>query len=160
MKGYHEGCCQRYCKNACPEPYKPDYYELLMSAVELVNSSQEVIEHLFFMEDYRCQLNTVCECLEEAIYLFGQLKEKLEVLLCDFDSDYFDCYINTFEYLLRSFIFTEYSKKLLEYLLTLDLCDDQQLRFFIESLRRVYNEVDSSVTGLTLSLDNYEGECA
>lgn len=151
--------CSNEC--SCKSDWKnDDYYKLLTESSELARECARILQLLYVMDSYCTDVNMVTEELETVICYLQELRRATEFLLKDFDPCCFYCPGLSYRALLRTHTTARYMLQLIRFLLTLDFCEDnQQLRFFIESLRKVTDEARVNSTNLQLALDNFKEGC-
>lgn len=145
-------CANSYCES--------EYCCLLNQAFEEATLAVSVIKDVFLRENYCDNYEEVCQELSSFICASEHLMKTAQKLTENFDGDCFECEDQVFLAFLRAAVTSQESIRLTEYLLTLCFCNSmQQMRFFVESLRRLNNYADANFTGLQLAISNLRGEC-
>lgn len=149
-----------YDRDSDWKPCDLSYYELLRESERLAREVSRRFERLFIMESYCDDLPRVYRELENAICHLEELRKVTEYLLREFDPCCFYCSEVAYGGILRTHNTSRYMIELAKYLLDLDICtNNQELRFFIESLRKLTDEAQINRTNLQLALDDYREEC-
>lgn len=133
------------------EKNRPDIESLLKESLQQSKRVRDITDGILDICDVCENLCTVRKLLDEAACVLGDMNKNVRTLYANFNPSDYKCSGESNMGLLRSVVVTDFIKDLFIQLLNTDICkDNESLKFYLDTMRRISFDVDIIVDVMIL----------